>query len=261
MTERIRAKPAVSEPMPAPYGVTALNLANYETGWSLAEYTREEALRPLEAELVAAHFPPSPATVLDLGCGAGRTTIGLDRIGYGVTAIDLSEALLAEARLRHPDLEFHRMDATALAFPDGSFDAALFSYNGIDCIHPLAGRRRCLEEVFRVLKPGGTFLLSSHNWVGVIWSGGYFYLTGYLHAAAFLAAQIGNPHLFEGYFAYRDDGGLQHLYSAPPGATIRQLETAGFAILEVAGYRRGMAAGAVARRAQHVHFVARKPSR
>jgi SAM-dependent methyltransferase len=244
---------------PVPGGVTAQNLAYYDSRRGVAEYTREEGLRRLEAELVAAHFPPAPAAVLDLGCGAGRTTVGLAGLGHRVTAIDLSEALLGEARRRHPGLDFRRMDATALDLPDASFDAALFSYNGIDCIYPLTGRRRALAEVFRILRPGGTFLFSSHNWVGTVWSGGYFYPAGYLHAAGFLAAQIGNRHLFEGYFLYRDDGGPQHLYSAPPGATVRQLEAAGFAVAEVAGYRRAMPRGAVSRRSQHVHFAARKP--
>lgn len=259
MIERDAPDPAAPGALAAPGGVMAQNLANYDSRWSAGEYTREEGLRPLEAELVAAHFPPPPAAVLDLGCGAGRTTVGLDRLGYRVTAIDLSAGLLGEARRRHPGLDFRRMDATCLELPDASFDAALFSYNGIDCIYPLAGRRRALAEVFRVLRPGGTFLLSSHNWVGTVWSGGYFYPAGYLHAAGFLAAQLGNRHLFEGYFLYRDDGGPQHLYSAPPGATVRQLEAAGFAVVEVVGYRRAMPRGAVSRRSQHVHFAARKP--
>lgn len=238
--------------------ITARNLANYDTAASALSYTREEGLRPLEAELIQAYFPPAPATVLDLGCGAGRTTIGLARQGFRATAIDLSRGLLAEARRRYPDLEFREMDATRLDFPDASFDAALFSYNGIDCIYPVEQRVRCLAEVHRVLRPGGVFLFSSHNWLGAVFSGGYFYLRGYLNAFRMLAQQRGNRLLREGYFLYPDEGGDQHLYSATPVHTLRQIESAGFELLEVVGYRRGMPAGAVSRRSQHVHFVARK---
>ena len=254
-----------TEPSPAGNGgvtaVTGRNLANYDSAASRLSYTREEGLRPLEAELIEAFFPGPPAAVLDLGCGAGRTTVGLAGRGYAVTAIDLSQGLLAEACRRHPELDFRRMDATRLDFPGDSFDAALFSYNGIDCIYPEAERVRCMTEVYRVLRPGGTFLLSSHNWLGAVFSGGYYYARGYWHALRMLAEQRGNRLLREGYLRYRDEGGDQHLYSARPVHTVRQLAGAGFEVLEVTGHRRGLPAGAVHRRSQHVHFTARKPLR
>lgn len=238
--------------------ITDQNLANYDTAASVAAYTREEGLRPLEAELVDAAFPAPPATVLDLGCGAGRTTGDLARRGFQVTAIDLSRGLLAEARRRYPDLDFREMDATRLDFPDASFDAAFFSYNGIDCIYPVAQRERCMAEVHRVLKPGGVFLLSSHNWLGAVFSGGYLYLRGYANALRMLAQQRGNRLLREGFWLYRDEGGDQHLYSATPGNTVRQLQDAGFEVAEVVGYHRSLPAQRVRIRSQHVHFVARK---
>lgn len=243
---------------PADRGVTNRNLANYDSAASVDAYTREEGLRPLEAELVEAVFPAPPSTVLDLGCGAGRTTVGLARQGFQVTAIDLSRGLLAEARRRYPDLDFREMDATRLDFPDASFDAALFSYNGLDCIYPVAQRERCIAEVHRVLRPGGVFLLSSHNWLGAFFSGGYLYLRGYLNALKTLAYQRGNRLLREGYWLYKDEGGDQHLYSARPEHTVRQLTDAGFEILEVAGYRRSLPPQVVRMRSQHVHFAARK---
>jgi SAM-dependent methyltransferase len=249
-----------TSPDPAERGITARNLANYDSAASVTAYTREEGLRPLEAELVDSLFPPPPATVLDLGCGAGRTTWGLAQKGFEVIAIDLSQGLLGEARRRYPDLDFREMDATRLAFLDASFDAAMFSYNGIDCIYPVEQRERCMTEVYRILRPGGVFLFSSHNWLGAVWSGGYFYPQGYANAWKNLKEQRGNRLLREGYWLYRDDGGDQHLYSATPGHTVRQLRRAGFTGIEVIGYRRGMSRGEAVRRSQHVHFAARKPA-
>lgn len=159
------------------------NIANYDSAWSAVDYTRESGLRPIELELVRTFFPPPPARVLGLGCGAGRTTIGLAGLGYEVVAIDLSDVLLTEARARYPQLDFRHMDATSLAFADESSDAVLFSYDGIDVIYPVAGRQRCMAEAYRVLRPGGVFSLSSHNFVGALFSGGYFYPRGWWNAA------------------------------------------------------------------------------
>lgn len=235
------------------------NIANYDSAWSAAEYTRESGLRPIELELVRAFFPPAPARVLDLGCGAGRTTIGLANLGYDVVAIDLSDVLLVEARVRYPQLDFRHMDATALAFADGSFDAVLFSYNGIDVIYPEAGRRRCMTEAYRVLRPGGVFSLSSHNFVGALFSGGYFYPRGWWNAARLVGQQVGNPLAREWFIRYQDGGGPQHLYSAPPSRTVAQLTDAGFAVVDVRGASGERRPGVVARRQQHVHFTARRP--
>lgn len=240
-------------------GVTDRNLANYDSAWSVEEYgDRIRGLFPMEAQLVT-EFLPVPCRVLDLGCGAGRTTIELHRRGHEPTGIDLSEALLAAGRRRHPDLDLRRMDATALEFPDQSFEAAWFSYNGIDCLYPVAARERCLAEVYRVLRPGGVFLLSSHNARGALLSGGYFYLRGHLNALRWLWRQRRNPHLGEGYWAYDDPGGVQLLYSAPPARTVAQAMAAGFDVLRVVGASGEAAADRIRRHQQHVHFVVRKP--
>lgn len=92
-----------------------------------------------------------------------------------MTAIDLSAGMIQTARARHPQLGFCQMDATTLAFAASEFDAALFSYNGIDYIYPAADRARCLAEVCRVLRPGGVLIFSTHNVIGALFSGGYFY--------------------------------------------------------------------------------------
>jgi len=237
---------------------TDRNIANYDTPWSAEEYTREGGLRPIEAALVAAYFPAPPARVLDLGCGAGRTTMGLADLGYEVVAIDLSDRLLALARQRRPDLDFRKMDATRLELPDVDFDAALFSYNGIDCIGPVGERLRCMREVHRVLRPAAPFVLSSHNIVGTIFSGGFFYLRGYWNAAKLLASQLTNPAALKWYFLYQDGGGPQRLYSAPPGRTVRQLQDVGFRVEDVCGVTGERSPQRVLFHQMHVHFAARK---
>ena len=50
-----------------------------------------------ESALVASVIPP-PATVLELGCGAGRVTSALVAQGYEVTAVDESADMLAHVR-------------------------------------------------------------------------------------------------------------------------------------------------------------------
>jgi ubiquinone/menaquinone biosynthesis C-methylase UbiE len=237
------------------------NIANYDTSWSAREYTKDSDLWDHEARIIDEYFPKPPARILDLGCGAGRTTAGLARRGFSVVAIDLSDQLLTLARERHPTLDFRKMDATKLEFEDESFDSAIFSYNGIDCIYPVEGRLHCMREVFRILKPGGIFALSSHNMIGSMFSGGFFYLRGHWNAFKFLVRQIPNRLAWSWYPAYEDGGGVQYLYSAPPGRTMEQLSSVGFDVLKVRGYTGEENPRKLFFHQSHVHFVARKPER
>jgi SAM-dependent methyltransferase len=122
---------------------------------------------PAEEHLVREFFPPAPRPVLDLGCGNGRTTAPLAALGYDVTGLDICDALVAAAQARSPHLTFVVGDACDLRFPGSSFDVVLFSWNGIDHLYPSERRGVCLREAARVLRPGGLFLFSSHNALGV----------------------------------------------------------------------------------------------
>ena len=100
--------------------------------------------------------------VLDVGCGAGSNVLYLARSGFRASGVDLSPGAVAAARGRIAEAQVGAVvqegDVLALPFAEGSFDALLD--NG--CFHtiPLRRRRRYAEEVHRVLRPGGAFVLS-----------------------------------------------------------------------------------------------------
>lgn len=126
-------------------------------------YRPRQALTATEQDLVERHVATG-ASVLDLGVGAGRTTGALAARAGRYVGIDVAPSMVAAARQAHPEADLRVGDAADLsAFADGSFDVVVFSFNGIDYLEPDAARHRCLDEVRRVLRPGGTFLFSTHD--------------------------------------------------------------------------------------------------
>jgi MPBQ/MSBQ methyltransferase len=125
--------------------------------WDARATSQREASEALVDELVG-RIPNKGGRILDVACGPGATTKRLMR-SYApdmITGINLSEAQLAEARQRAPGCTFRRMDATRLDFPAAQFDAvicveAAFHFNTRDIF---------LREALRVLKPGGSLVLS-----------------------------------------------------------------------------------------------------
>jgi SAM-dependent methyltransferase len=140
-----------------------INLKTYSDPAVVAAYAKREKLWPCEEVLFQRWIRPG-ATVLDLGVGGGRTAGPLSKIASCYIGLDYSQCMVEACRARYPQLEFHLGDATDLSrFEDRHFDAVVFSANGIDCIRTDEGRAECLREVARVLKPGGVFVVSSHN--------------------------------------------------------------------------------------------------
>lgn len=105
--------------------------------------------------------------VLDVGCGAGRTTNYIWRNGCQVIGIDLAAPLIARAKALYPEIDFRTMDASKLDFPTGAFDVVFFSFNGLDNFCSMPDRHEALRELLRVLKPGGFLIYSSHNGLAI----------------------------------------------------------------------------------------------
>jgi SAM-dependent methyltransferase len=139
------------------------NLTLYRDTEVVAHFVGLNYLTPAERELFDTYIRPGCA-LLDLGVGGGRTTEYLSHIASHYVGVDYSEGMVLACRDKFPGLQFEVADAAELSlFPDNSFDAIVFSFNGIDYLVPDEKRHRCLRECHRLLKPGGKFIFSVHN--------------------------------------------------------------------------------------------------
>lgn len=103
------------------------------------------------------------ARVLDVPCGFGRHARLLARRGIMVVGVDLSRAMLAEARRSGPEagLCFVRADMRRLAYR-GEFDAVLNLYTSFGYFSPRENRD-VLRRMARALKPGGRILIDHRD--------------------------------------------------------------------------------------------------
>ncbi len=122
--------------------------------WEKDYRTRGKLWRPNHSTLALRR---SEETVLDAGCGDGKTLVPLVRDGFRVTGVDVSPTALRHCRekLNKEGLkaELVEADATKLPFRDAQFDVVL-SIHFLD--HLLASeRKQAAGELVRVLKTGG----------------------------------------------------------------------------------------------------------
>jgi tricorn protease len=117
--------------------------------------------------------PEAGSRVWDVGCGPGHVTAFLAGLGLDAAGIDLSAAMVAQARARHPDLQFSSGSMTALPARDGSWAGLVSFYSLIHMIDD-ADVRTALAEFRRVLADGGLLLLAVHDGQEVRHSGEWF---------------------------------------------------------------------------------------
>ena len=130
--------------------------ASYERIWSTTDMfeTRDYYARCLD---LAA--PSVGERVLDVACGAGYFLQEAERRGLRTSGIDIADAALARARTFAPKTAFHRGDAEAMPYADGSFDIVTCLGSLEHFIRPAAA----LEEMRRVLAPRGRAVIAIPN--------------------------------------------------------------------------------------------------
>jgi SAM-dependent methyltransferase len=99
-------------------------------------------------------------SVLDAGCGTGRVAIELHRRGLHVVGVDIDANLLAAARRKAPELEWHLGDLATAELRDQSgsglqpFDAAVLAGNVMIFLAP-GTEAEVVRNLGRHLRPGG----------------------------------------------------------------------------------------------------------
>ncbi|MBK5306905.1 MAG: class I SAM-dependent methyltransferase [Frankiaceae bacterium] len=116
----------------------------------------------------------SDATVLDIGCGTGKSTRSVARIAMDGSAlgVDLSARMLALARRRADgeglaNIRFEQADAQVHPFPPATYDLAISSFGAMFFADPVAG----FTNITQALRPGGRLALlawrepTSNAWI------------------------------------------------------------------------------------------------
>lgn len=107
-----------------------------------------------------------PYSVLDAGCGTGRTAIELARRGIEIVGVDLDEVMLQQARAKAPHLDWRLGDLSVMAL-DKPFDLIVMAGNVMIYLTP-GTEAATLANLARYLNPGGllvaAFELTSPSW-------------------------------------------------------------------------------------------------
>src|SRR5262245_21982695 len=113
-------------------------------------------------------YCPQPGRLLDLGCGTGRLLVAMAQRGWWVLGVDLSPEMLRVAgdKSMSAGVTVHRLRANLTeldGLAEGSFECAACLFSTLGMVLGAAQRRRVVGHAFRVLRPGGRFILHVHN--------------------------------------------------------------------------------------------------
>ena len=148
----------------------------YDEAWLerlLRLYSNPDVVKQREIVLSTLNLQPNEG-ILDIGSGPGLLVEDMATIigpGGSICGIDVSAAMIALSKKRcsHlPQVEFREGDATSLPYNNDEFDVAVSTqvYEYVEDI------QACLNEMHRVLKPGGRALILCTDWDTLVWNTG-----------------------------------------------------------------------------------------
>lgn len=158
---------------PDPFGDALMRF--FETGRGAYTYTRSDGRRDKENAAVYftnyAEFPRfekqalkfARGHVLDIGCGAGRHALYLQRKGHHVTGIDSSPQVAAIASARGVRNVHVASVCKRLPFQSGAYDTILLFGNNLGICGSHEGVAKMLRELARVTKPNARILTTTRN--------------------------------------------------------------------------------------------------
>ncbi len=102
---------------------------------------------------------PESRRVLDFGCGTGWVTSEAQTVNQPLKiGIDYSFQSLVAGKEKHQDINFIKADGLFLPFADAAFDVVIGHVS-----MPYMNTEKALREIYRVLAPGGSVLLTFHS--------------------------------------------------------------------------------------------------
>jgi glycine/sarcosine N-methyltransferase len=134
--------------------------------WGASIERQAAALGPI---LEGACGPANSVRILDCACGIGTQALGLSRLGFRVTASDISPRAVqrarAEANARGLDLPFYVADIRNLTeVPEANFDAVICMDNALPHLPNGQDLTEAAIQIHAKLRPGGTFVASIRDY-------------------------------------------------------------------------------------------------
>lgn len=127
-----------------------------------AAIIRESRLRATESQVELVKKHNDGAHLLDIGCGEGFFLFSASKFGYATKGVELSEDAAAYAR-KEFGLDVETKPFEEVRFPENHFDVITLWQVLEHMLYPLM----VLEEVHRILKPGGMLVITTPNIEGI----------------------------------------------------------------------------------------------
>jgi ubiquinone/menaquinone biosynthesis C-methylase UbiE len=169
--------------------------------------------------------------ILDVGCGAGVTVVALAQAGYTASGVDIAPRMIERAQqwAQHEGArcDFNVASARVLPYGDGQFDLVF----ALGLLSNVQDDRAVLAEMRRVLKPGGTLLVTVANLVALDMLAALPHSVPIMLNGTALRApvrRIGNLGRILAQRPVKDVSALRFARSVLPGLYARRIRHAGF---------------------------------